>query len=75
MDPEEAVKSHILLGSKFSVGMHWGTFILSQEGVTQPKTDLETNLVKYKVDPSSFRTLDIGESVELPCVVGVRVKT
>ena len=41
MDPEEAIKAHIDLKSKNSLGMHWGTFQLTSEPREEPKTLIE----------------------------------
>ena len=41
MDPEEALKAHRDLNSKYSLGMHWGTFQLTSEPREEPKILLE----------------------------------
>jgi L-ascorbate metabolism protein UlaG (beta-lactamase superfamily) len=63
MNPEEAVLAHLDLGSEHSVGMHFGTFKLTDEGIRSPVEDLET--AKKKLNVENFKTLDPGESVEL----------
>lgn len=65
MNPEEAVLTHIKLGAALSIGMHWGTFILSREAVLQPPRDLAASLAQHGVPPDAFRTLDIGESISI----------
>ncbi|KAI8057554.1 beta-lactamase superfamily domain-containing protein [Gilbertella persicaria] len=37
MNPEEAVKAHHHLGSPFTVGIHWGTFMKSNEPYLLPR--------------------------------------
>ena len=37
LNPEEAIKTFIDLEAKLAVAMHWGTFVLSQEPVNEPK--------------------------------------
>lgn len=62
MDPEEAVKAHIDLGAEKSIGMHFGTFQLTDEGIDEPERDLSINLLKYKVSADIFFTLDQGQA-------------
>lgn len=40
MNPEEAVQAHLDLGSEKSIGMHFGTFQLTDESIEQPLVDL-----------------------------------
>lgn len=42
MDPAEAVRVHQEVGARRSVGMHWGTFQLTDEGREQPVEALAT---------------------------------
>ncbi len=49
VNPDEAVQGHIQLGSKLSVGVHFGTFQLTDEGYDQPQKDLQVALSKYQV--------------------------
>lgn len=53
-NPEEAVKSHIILGSKLSIGMHFGTFRLSDEKYYEPVQRLESALKKSDVSQENF---------------------
>ena len=41
MNPAEAVRAHRDLGSRRSIGMHFGTFQLSAEAIDQPVRDLD----------------------------------
>jgi L-ascorbate metabolism protein UlaG (beta-lactamase superfamily) len=56
MEPEEAVKAHADLNSNLSIGMHFGTFQLTDEAVDEPVERLK------KTGENSFITLDQGES-------------
>jgi L-ascorbate metabolism protein UlaG (beta-lactamase superfamily) len=48
MNPEDAVLAHQDLESKYSVGMHFGTFRLTDEGFNDPVEDLKKALEKLK---------------------------
>lgn len=41
MDPKEAIQAHFDLKSEASLGMHWGTFQLTNEGRLEPKEKTE----------------------------------
>lgn len=62
MDPEDAVKAHIDLGSAKSIGMHFGSFQLTDEGIDEPETYLGRELQKYKIQPDKFIILDQGQA-------------
>lgn len=62
MNPEEAVLAHIDLESKLSVGMHFGTFQLTDEAIDSPEKDLSMALDKLKV--KNFKTIKPGSSLE-----------
>eukprot|EP00002_Diphylleia_rotans_P038296 TRINITY_DN8691_c0_g1_i1.p1 TRINITY_DN8691_c0_g1~~TRINITY_DN8691_c0_g1_i1.p1 ORF type:complete len:352 (+),score=60.09 TRINITY_DN8691_c0_g1_i1:46-1101(+) len=63
VDPEEAVKMHMDLRSKFSVGMHWGTFILTDEPVDEPPKKLQEALAKHKLPVTSFIACLHGQTI------------
>ena len=65
MNPAEAVHAHLDLGAAQSIGMHFGTFPLSMEGIDEPLRALEDARRAHHVSPSTFRTLDFGESLRL----------
>jgi L-ascorbate metabolism protein UlaG (beta-lactamase superfamily) len=62
MNPEEAVLAHMDLESKFSLGMHFGTFQLTDEAQDTPVKDLEMAKLKLKVN--DFMAPKPGESFE-----------
>lgn len=64
IDPEEAVEAHLALGAKSSVAMHYGTFRLSDEGMTDPVRDLRAAMQQKKV--RDFLVLDQGEGQDVP---------
>ena len=65
-NPEEAVQIHLDLGAKRSVGMHWGTFSLTDEPMDQPPIDLMEARVKQNLDEADFSVLKIGETRRVP---------
>lgn len=60
VSPEQAVRIHELVKSKRSIGIHWGTFILTDEPIDEPKKllDASTGNCKYP-----FTTCHHGETV------------
>jgi L-ascorbate metabolism protein UlaG (beta-lactamase superfamily) len=59
--PEEAVKVHLDVKSQNSIGIHFGTFPLADEGYADPSRDLDIALEKHNVNKSEFVTLKQGE--------------
>lgn len=60
MNPEDAVLAHLDLQSKMSLGMHFGTFKLTDEAIDAPVKDLE--MAKDKLKVTNFKTLLPGEN-------------
>jgi L-ascorbate metabolism protein UlaG (beta-lactamase superfamily) len=65
MNPAEAVQAHLDLEASESIGMHFGTFQLTTEGIDEPLHTLERARLAKNILPSRFRTLRAGESVPL----------
>ena len=65
MNPAEAVQAHLDLESPLSIGMHFGTFQLTTEGIDEPLRALEEACRARDVTPQQFRTLRFGESATL----------
>jgi L-ascorbate metabolism protein UlaG (beta-lactamase superfamily) len=65
MNPAEAVQVHLDVAASASIGMHFGTFRLTSEGIDEPLMALDDACRARQVLPSSFRTLDFGESTRL----------
>jgi L-ascorbate metabolism protein UlaG (beta-lactamase superfamily) len=63
VNPQEAVQAHLDLNSQLSIGMHYGSFDVSDEAYQQPLIDLELAKRKYKVD--NFITLEFGQDMQL----------
>lgn len=60
VNPFESVKSHIDLQSRNSLGIHWGTFHLSTEGLDQPVIDLRKALNQLHVSEKHFFVIHEG---------------
>jgi L-ascorbate metabolism protein UlaG (beta-lactamase superfamily) len=65
MNPDEAVQAHLDLGAPASIGMHFGTFQLTTEGIDAPARHLAEALRAHNVPDGRFQTLAFGESVRL----------
>ncbi|MDX1617528.1 MAG: hypothetical protein R3224_02000, partial [Balneolaceae bacterium] len=65
VDPEEAVLIHQDVGAERSIGMHFGTFPLADDGMNEPLEDLAKARAKYGLSEEEFRTLSQGESLIL----------
>ena len=62
MDPAQAVDAHIALGSRQSVGMHFGTFQLTDEAMDAPLHELAAARVAKGVAGDAFVTHGFGET-------------
>lgn len=60
MNPFEAVQAHADLKARQSIGIHFGTFQLTEEEIDAPVRDLGTALTQANLDPKSFVTLREG---------------
>jgi L-ascorbate metabolism protein UlaG (beta-lactamase superfamily) len=65
MNPEEAVQAHVDLDAAQSIGMHFGTFQLTAEGIDEPLRALDEALVARSIAPSRFRAPGFGDSIVL----------
>ncbi|MFN7916515.1 MAG: MBL fold metallo-hydrolase [Vicinamibacterales bacterium] len=66
MNPDEAVQAHLDLESQRSIGMHFGTFQLTTEGIDAPLRALARAREALGVERAAFDTLDFGASLHLP---------
>ena len=62
--PEESVRIHQDVRSKLSAACHWGTFCLTDEPMDEPPARLAQALRDASIDPTAFRVLSIGETIE-----------
>lgn len=65
ISPRQAVQLHLMVGSKKSIAMHWGTFGMVYERLEDPPADLNRARLELKVPVSDFFTLFHGEIVNL----------
>lgn len=63
---EEAIKIHRDLGAKRSLGMHWGTFALTDEPLDEPPRELARQCAALGIPAEAFATLAIGATWRLP---------
>jgi L-ascorbate metabolism protein UlaG (beta-lactamase superfamily) len=64
MDPTEAVRAHLDLGARHSIGMHFGTFQLTDEAIDAPVEALREARDLAGVTAADFDVLAFGESRE-----------
>ena len=57
---------HLDLGAKRSVGLHWGTFAISDESLDQPPQDLALAARAKGLKDGEFTVMAIGETRYLP---------
>ena len=76
-DPEGAVRMAMQLGAKHSVGVHWGTWLMSDEACeshrgsytkrltvdNKPPADLEIAKKKLDFDADRFKVMPVGETL------------
>ena len=66
MNPDEAVRAHLDLGTRLSIATHFGCFQLTDEGIDDPVRELGVALRAHEVAPAQFRVLETGETLRLP---------
>ncbi len=66
VDPTQAVQIHRDLRARRSLGIHWGTFQLTDEPLDQPVRDLAAARDALGVSSEEFVTLRHGQTLRLP---------
>jgi L-ascorbate metabolism protein UlaG (beta-lactamase superfamily) len=64
MNPEDAVQAHLDLKAKNSLGIHFGTFRLTDEGIDDPIHDLKAALTKNGIQKNLFIAPKNGETFQ-----------
>ena len=62
MNPADAVAAHRDVGARRSLGIHFGTIQLTDEGIDEPVHALERARAEAGLPPDAFGTLDVGET-------------
>lgn len=62
VNPHDAVLAHRDLRSRQSVGIHWGTFVLSSELLQQPPADLAAALAALDEPAERFQIWPMGQT-------------
>ena len=62
LTPAQAVKAHKAIASRQSIGIHFGTFQLTYEGIDEPVAELAAALAAEQVPAQEFITLAFGET-------------
>ena len=65
INPEEALQIALDLKSPHSFGMHWGTFILTDEPVIEPPKRLKEAIKDQNLESNFFRSPKPGEILQL----------
>jgi N-acyl-phosphatidylethanolamine-hydrolysing phospholipase D len=66
INPEEAVRVHQDVRSQQSIGMHWGTFALTDEPLSEPPLLLKKVLSRAGIPGDNFLVLSFGETRVFP---------
>nr|BFD65976.1 MBL fold metallo-hydrolase [Bdellovibrio sp. HAGR004] len=65
VDPDGAVQIHQDLRSKHSIGVHWGTFRLSDEPMAEPPVELGRARKKAGLEDGAFHVMKHGEILKI----------
>jgi L-ascorbate metabolism protein UlaG (beta-lactamase superfamily) len=71
MNPDDAVRAHLDLQPRLSIGSHFGCFQLTDEGIDDPLIELAAARERHGVSAADFRVLETGETLELSAAVTV----
>lgn len=66
IDPDQAVTAFQKIAPAYALGIHWGTFELTDEPIDGPPTRLNEALAREGVQTSRFRTLEAGQAWDVP---------
>ena len=66
LNPEESVAVFERLGAARALGMHWGTFQLTFEGIDDPPRRLAAALKARGIAEERFFVTEVGRTVEVP---------
>ncbi len=66
VNPAEAVRIHQTVRATRSIGVHWGTFSLTDEALDEPPRALARAAGEARLAADAFTTIAVGETVVLP---------
>ncbi len=66
VNPEEALRIHLDLAARLSLGIHWGTFELTDEALDEPPRALAAARRALGVADTAFVLTPIGHTLRLP---------
>jgi len=66
VNPAEAVQVNLDLCARRSIGVHWGTFSLSDESLDEPPRALERARREAGLSAEDFGVMAIGQTLQLP---------
>ena len=61
VNPDEAVQIHLDVNSKMTIGIHWGTFILTDEPIEEPRKKLRESIINRELTEKEFITMNHGQ--------------
>ena len=64
MNPEEAVQTNLDLRGKKMLGIHWGTFMMTDEPMDEPPVKLADAVKAKNLSPDDYWALKLGETRE-----------
>ena len=65
VNPEESVQIHMDIRSRRSVGIHWGTFLLTDEPLDEPPKRLAASMKVNQIAAEEFFVLQHGQTIRL----------
>ncbi|MFM8548012.1 MAG: MBL fold metallo-hydrolase [Betaproteobacteria bacterium] len=65
VDPEEAVRIHLDVRSRLSIGIHWGSFELTDEPLDAPIGELAAARRLHGIEEQAFRLLRQGQTLRI----------
>lgn len=68
MNPEEAVRAFLDSRCRRAVGMHWGTFRLTDEPMGEPPILLRKALREYGISDGAFEISEVGQQCDVRSV-------